>query len=199
MLTDGYTEVPPGKIAAIVTFLEMRTPPPRRHAPSGPWRLERIHGVATYRDLYHRVGEPWLWWSRALLPDAALKAILDDPKVEAFALMDGARSIGLLELDFREPAACELAFFGVILDAIGTGAGRFLMNVAVERAFAEPIARFWVHTCTLDHPDAVRFYIRSGFTPYKRAIEVEYDPRLSGRFSKEAAPHAPVIAPSRDP
>jgi GNAT superfamily N-acetyltransferase len=78
---------------------------------------------------------------------------------------------------------------------IGKGAGRLLMNEAIRRAFARPAQRFFVHTCTLDSPGALTFYMRSGFTPYRRAIEVADDPRLHGFLPREAAPHIPLLVP----
>ena len=59
------------------------------------------------------------------------------------------------------------------------------MNRAIERAWsrAPRIGRFWVHTCTNDHPDALAFYIRSGFVPYARGVECYPDPRLEGLLS----------------
>ncbi|MCC7273790.1 MAG: GNAT family N-acetyltransferase, partial [Alphaproteobacteria bacterium] len=74
-----------------------------------------------------------------------------------------------------------------------TGAGRWLMNRAVEIAWARPIARFWVHTCTLDHPGALAFYVRSGFVPFRRQVEIADDPRLLGQAPRSAAAHVPVI------
>lgn len=193
---DGYTSLPQGKIATIVTYLEM----PERLAitPLGKpdaWSLQRIdHDHRRYRALFREVGEPWLWFSRAVMSDEKLASILDDPKVEAYALHDGTADVGLLELDFRSDDEVELAFLGLVPGFIGQGAGRFLMNEAIGRAFAKPIRRFFVHTCTLDSPGALPFYIRSGFTPYRRAIEVVDDPRLLGLLPLEAAPHIPVLA-----
>ncbi len=192
---NGYTDLPPGKIATVVTYLEMRERPtqPSRPAPE-PWTLQRIdHDHRRYRDLFRTVGEPWLWFSRAVMADEQLAAILDDPKVEAYALHDGAADVGLLELDFRCDGEVELAFLGLVPGFIGQGAGRFLMDEAISRAFAHPIRRFFVHTCTLDSPGALPFYIRSGFTPYRRALEVADDPRLQGLLPREAAPHIPVV------
>lgn len=194
---DGYTDLPPGKIATIVTYLEMRKPPdlPAIRQPEG-CALQRIdHSRARYRSLFRAVGEPWLWFSRAMMPDDELAAILDDPKVEAYALHDGTGDVGLLELDFRADDEVELAFLGLVPGIIGQGAGRFLVNEAIRRAFAQPIKRFFVHTCTLDSPSALAFYIRSGFTPYRRAIEVADDPRLHGLLPREAAPHVPLLVP----
>jgi GNAT superfamily N-acetyltransferase len=192
---DGYTDLPPGKLATIVTYLEMKQPPRRPPAPAAKeWSLQRIdEDLNRYRTLFRRIGEPWLWFSRALMSDEELAAILNDPKTEAYALTDGKGDIGLMELDFRNEGEVELAFFGLVPETIGQGAGRFLMNEAVQRAFAAPINRFFVHTCTLDHPGALTFYMRSGFTPYRRAIEIADDPRLQGLMPREAAPQIPVI------
>ena len=63
-------------------------------------------------------------------------------------------------------------------------------------AWARPgLARVWVHTCSLDHPRALDFYRKSGFVPYKMAIEVTPDPRLTGLLSRAAAAHSPIIDP----
>ncbi|QRM30586.1 N-acetyltransferase [Microvirga sp. VF16] len=192
---NGYTDLPPGKIATIVTYLEMRERPALSPFPKPDnWSLQRIsQDHQRYRALFKTIGEPWLWFSRAVMPDDRLAAILDDPKIEAYALHDGAADVGLLELDFRSEGEVELAFLGLIPGFIGQGAGRLLMNEAIDRAFSQPIERFFVHTCTLDSPSALAFYMRSGFTPYRRAIEVADDPRLLGFLPVEAAPHVPVL------
>jgi hypothetical protein len=68
------------------------------------------------------------------------------------------------------------------------------MNRALKRAWARPIRRFWVHTCTLDHPSALGFYKRSGFRPFRRQVEIAEDPRLSGLVRMNAAAHVPLLA-----
>nr|WP_246728410.1 GNAT family N-acetyltransferase [Microvirga terricola] len=195
MNLSGYTDLPPGKIASIVTYLEMREAPALSPAtlPDG-WSLQRLTGDRDrYRALFRRVGEPWLWFSRITISDEELAAILDDPKVEAYALHDGTADVGLLELDFRVAGEAELGFLGLVPGTIGKGAGRFLMNEAITRAFARPIGRFFVHTCNYDHPSALDFYRRSGFVPYKFAIEVDDDPRVTGALPREAAPQIPLF------
>ena len=191
-----HVAIPAGRTAAIVTSLEMfARPPAREDRTKLDLRLERAAnpGADWYRGLYRRVGEDWLWFSRHQLGEEALRAILDDPRVEVYALRSAGEETGLLELDFREPGICELAFFGLVPALIGTGAGRWLMNRAVESAWSRPIERFWVHTCTYDHPDAVRFYMRSGFRPFRQHIEILDDPRLDGTLPRHAAAHVPVI------
>lgn len=191
---DGYTDLPPGKVAAIVTYLEMREPPRLPHVPAPEGlRLERLTDLDRYRALFQRVGEPWLWFSRVVMSDGALAAVLNDPKIEAYALNDGAADIGMIELDFRPGREAELVYLGLVPGVIGQGAGRYMMNEAIRRAFEKPIERFFVHTCSLDHPGALGFYMHAGFTPYKRAIEVADDPRLIGQMPREAAPQIPVL------
>jgi len=195
---NGTTDLPPGKIAAIVTSLEMTAMPPSRDDPAGldGFALEPIGGadLDRYLSVYRLLGERWMWFSRLIKPVAELQAILADPAVRCFAVRTESRDVGLLELDFRVAGECELAFFGLDESVVGRGAGRWLMNRALQLAWAEPIGRFWVHTCTLDHQDAVAFYQRSGFTPFKRGVEVADDPRLGGAMPRAAVPHHPVIA-----
>jgi GNAT superfamily N-acetyltransferase len=196
ILPDGYSDVPPGKIAAVVTSLQMFARPALRPEPAAPpWTLRHVPrpDLDWYRDLFRRVGEDWLWFSRLVMPDAALRDVIHHPQTEIHALAVERRDEGLLELNFRPEGECELAFFGVTLPLLGRGAGRWLMNRAIERAWARPIRRFWVHTCTLDHPGALEFYLRSGFVPYRRQVEVADDPRLVGKAPRGAAQQVPVI------
>ncbi len=196
-LADGLHDIPAGRLAAVVTHLEMREPAAPRAVPAPEnATLRRVEHPDTgwYRDLFTRIGGlDWLWFSRLSLDDAALSAVLHDPAVEVYALDRDGQAIGLLELDFREADDCELAFFGLAPEAIGGGAGRFLMNRAIELAWARPISRFHVHTCTLDHPGALGFYIRSGFTPIRQQIEIAPDPRLTGVLPETAGPHVPLF------
>jgi len=195
ILPDGYSDVPQGKIAAVVTHLEMTAPPARRDDPPGNWTLRKVDAPALdwYRDLFRRVGEEWLWFSRARMNDAQLAAIIHAPGIEIHALVLDGHDEGLLELDFRERGQCELVYFGVSGRLIGTGAARFLMNRALERAWSRDVRRVWLHTCTFDHPSAVAFYQRSGFRPFRRQVEVADDPRLDDTAPRDAARHVPVI------
>jgi GNAT superfamily N-acetyltransferase len=127
------------------------------------------------------------------MPDEELAARLHSPQLEVYSLVDGGRDEGLLELDFREPGHCEIGMFGVAANLVGTGAGRWLMNRALEIAWSRPVTRVWLHTCTFDHPAALGFYQRSGFRPFRRQVEVADDPRLDGIAPREVARHVPVI------
>ena len=196
MLPDGYSGVPSGKLAAVVTCLEMLKCPERRpERADAPWVLRHVAtpDPAWYQDIFRRVGLEWLWFSRLAMPRAELEAILQSPDNEVYALEIAGRDEGLLELDYRQAGQCELSFFGITRAVQGQGAGRWLMNRAIERAWSRPIERFWVHTCTHDHPESLAFYLRTGFHAYARQIEIADDPRLTGLAPRTAAPHIPLI------
>ena len=189
----GFVELPPGKIAAVATYLEMQRPSLPHSWPTTGEFVPLSGDVPRYRNLFGEVGRPWLWFSRAALSDLELREIIDDPAVEALAFMVDGVEAGILELDFRKAGECELAFLGLVPGAIGRGLGRELAAEGIRRAFSRPISRLWLHTCTLDHPSAVRFYRSVGFVPYRRALEVADDPRLTGRLPRGAAPDLPII------
>ncbi|WP_446654501.1 GNAT family N-acetyltransferase [Blastomonas sp.] len=195
-MSSRFLPVAPGEIATVVTHLEMRARPGPCPVRPVPLRLKRwkAPGIDKYRALYRRVGEPWLWFSRLAMADEALEAILTDPAVEIFAVLDPKGiEIGLLELDFREAADCEIAFFGLIPQLTGQGFGTWLMGQALGLAWRAGVERVWVHTCTLDDPRALGFYIAQGFVPTGREIELLPDPRITGLIPRDCAPHVPLI------
>lgn len=183
------------ELAAVVTYLEMRAAP-GADSPSSPLTLRRKEQptASEYRDLFRLVGAPWLWFSRLVLDDGALEAIVRHPDVELYAVTDEqGRDAGMLELDFRHPQECELAFVGLVPELSGKGHGRWLLAEAVRRAWRHGIRRVHVHTCSLDHPAALAAYRRAGFAPYKRAVERFPDPRLAGILPKDCAPQVPLL------
>jgi GNAT superfamily N-acetyltransferase len=192
---NGYTPVPAGKIVSVVTYLEMQQPPVGSDgARLGGSELHRLgEDLGRYRALFSRIGNPWLWFGRAFQSDATVNDILSHPDVESYALVENGIDIGLLELDFRGGDEAELAYFGLVPGTTGKGIGRSLMEEAIRRAFRSRVNRFFVKTCSLDHPGAVSFYVRSGFSAYKRAIEIIDDPRLTGFLPLTAAPQVPII------
>lgn len=167
----------------------------RACAPEPSWRIERFEPIdlARFYTLFHRVGDEELWTLRLQMPSVDVEGLLRDPKFESYILVTSEGDEGLLELDFRVAGECELSLFGVAPNLVGTSAGRYLINRGIEVAWSHPIERFWLHTCTLDHPNALAFYRRSGFVPYKRAIEVFDDPRPLGLTRTDAAAQVPIL------
>ncbi|WP_372613037.1 GNAT family N-acetyltransferase [Aquicoccus sp.] len=195
-LEAGFHAVPAGHVATVVTHLEMRAPVPARPERDVGLELVRIArpDAEWYRALFRKVGaEDWMWFSRLVIDEASLLTVLHDPAVEVYVARRAGEELGLLELDFRGAGECEIAFFGLARAAIGQGAGRWLMNRALELAWRAGVGRVHLHTCTLDSPQAMGFYRRSGFVPVRREVEVMRDPRLTGHLPEDAAPHVPIL------
>ncbi|MGH6918164.1 MAG: GNAT family N-acetyltransferase, partial [Geminicoccaceae bacterium] len=129
-----------------------------------------------YRYLYDEIGRDWTWYERNLLDDAELAAIIHDPAVEVNVLFADGRTAGLAELDRRDAADVELAYFGVLPAFIGQGLGRFLLDWAIHHVWRSRPRRLWVHTCDLDHPRALGVYQKAGFRIYDRRTALATPP-----------------------
>ena len=190
-----YTPLPDGELAAVVTWLEMRERPPL-DVPQSTLQLRRLANPAAeqYRALFRRVGSPWLWFSRLVMADDELEAIIRHPRVALFEVAAVEAVVGMLELDFRTEGECELAFVGLVPGLSGQGHGKWLLGEAVTRAWAgDGVAKVHVHPGSLDHPAALAAYRRAGFVPFKRAIETFPDPRLLGILPRGCAPQVPLL------
>ena len=195
MIPDGYTELAPGKLASIVTYVEMRERPAPADVSSGGVHLRRIQNPTLdwYRALFRRAGSQWLWFSRLELTDVQLAKVLQDPNIELFLAEREGNEIGMAELDRSQSPDVEITSFALFSEAIGKGMGRAFMRQLLDQAWKFSAARVWLHTCNLDGPAALTFYMKCGFKPYKRAIEVADDPRLRGVLPEDTAPQVPII------
>jgi GNAT superfamily N-acetyltransferase len=190
----SYEPVADNELAAVVTYLEMREKP-ALELPASTLQLRRLAQPTPdqYRALFRKVGAPWLWFSRLVMDEETLVAIIRDPNVELFDVAAVEAVVGMLELDFREPGQCELAFIGLVPELAGQGHGKWLLAEAVRRAWRDGVTRVHVHTCSLDHPAALSAYRRAGFAPIRRAVERFPDPRLLGILPRDSAPQVPLL------
>ncbi len=166
-----------GRLAITITHLEMmRADWTRRgRAPGIEVAVEPVQmpTAGLYRELYDRVGRPWLWYERRLLPDAALQALLDRTDHELHIARHDGDLVGYFELGGNE-----LAFFGLTLPYIGRRIGPWLLDRAIERAFGRGNVRIDLNTNTLDHPRALDTYRKAGFRPVRRESRELRDPRV---------------------
>lgn len=124
--------------------------------------------VSFYRYLYNTVGQAYNWHSRGSRPDAELAALIQNPLNEVHVLYGEGTPIGFAELDRRAPGEIELIQFGLIPEFIGQGLGKWFLRWTVNQAWSYSPHRFWLHTCTLDHPAALPNYQKAGFTLYRQ-------------------------------
>jgi GNAT superfamily N-acetyltransferase len=122
--------------------------------------------VDLYRRMYAEVGHPWHWHDRDTWPDDLLTAQLDKPGVRVFRLEQGDAFLGYAELERHVGGAVEIVYFGLVPDAIGVGLGKGFLTAVVDEAFGMGASHVWLHTCTLDHPQARRAYEARGFVAY---------------------------------
>lgn len=174
----------PARIETVVTYLEMKAPPPPRppRQPAHPVALLRLHKPSAkyYRYLYAAVGEPWLWYERRAMTDDALLPLIRAEGIEISVLYAEGEPAGFFEIDYRAREDVNLAYFGLVPQFIGHGLGGFLLGRAVDEAWRRGARRLWLHTCTLDHPRALALYQKAGFVPYKQETKVIDDPRALG-------------------
>jgi len=170
-------------VAVDVTFLRMDRPPsdPPPALPADA-RVEaaRDCSVSFYRYLYHTVGHDYVWWLRRVLSDAELAAILADPAISVHVLYQAGEPMGFYELDRRNRPLVNLAYFGLLPQAIGRGLGRALLRHAVDAAWAETRYGVTVNTCTADHPRALPNYLAAGFVTLRRVREIWQVPQRLG-------------------
>jgi GNAT superfamily N-acetyltransferase len=124
--------------------------------------------VSYYRFLYDTVGRDYDWTSRKKLSDAELAALLNDPRLEVHVLMAEGVPAGFAELDRRIESEIELVQFGLMPEFIGQGLGRYFLQWTIDKAWSYDPKRFWLHTCTKDHPVALPNYLKGGFAIYKQ-------------------------------
>ena len=168
-----------------ITYLEMLARPAGRRVPAPLDKLALMRAenctVSFYRYLYNTVGEPWLWFERRLIDEAALAAQIHKPTIEIFVLYVRGVPAGFFELDTAAPRETKLCYFGLVPDFIGRRLGPYLLQAAIDHAWSSrPIDRLWLHTSTFDHPKALRVYQQAGFVVYARRQVPFEDPRERG-------------------
>jgi len=159
------------------TYLELKDPTQFKDA------LGDFPGVAIaharqpqpelYRRCYRSVGEAFHWRDRWDWTDAEIASHLADPAIQLFVALrnNGAKTMelaGWYELrSVADDDSVEIAYFGIVAAEFGKGFGKHLLSRAVHAAWALGPTRVWLHTCTLDHPNALPNYLARGFTPYR--------------------------------
>ncbi len=169
-----------GTERAIVTvvFLRMMNRPQRAPAvlPQGATVTRERLGLAQYRELYDKVGGPWLWWLRRVMPDHLLEKHLASSTVSVHVLRVDGETAGFFELDSGYWPYVNLNYFGLMPGFIGRGLGKPFLDLAVDTVFegASALRGMSVNTCNADHPRALPNYLAAGFTEIRRSQE-EWD------------------------
>lgn len=159
---------------AVTTYsLEMLSPselrPRRASAESLDWMIRRaeLPSPELGRFLYTSVGGDWYWIDRLTWSYEQWRRWLDRPELGVWVGYAKGTPAGYFELERQPDENVEIAYFGLLPDFIGHGLGGDLLTAAIERAWDMKPRRVWVHTCTLDHPGALKNYLARGFRLFR--------------------------------
>jgi GNAT superfamily N-acetyltransferase len=161
-------------VPVVRTYLELTDPAGIRAAAAprltGELTIARVTPPdgATSRWFYEQVGGPYQWTDNLGRTDAEWQGWAE--QVETWVATVDAERAGYYELrPGGGDASVEIAYFGLLPDAQGQGLGGHLLTHALRRAF-ELAPRAWVHTCTLDGPNALPNYEARGLRRFRTEV-----------------------------
>lgn len=165
---------PGDEVDYTVTWLEM-TEPPRRPLPPLPAGQQAALLAAKeppaeyFLYLYRAVGAQYEWTDWLARPFADAEAFVQDRRVTLYTMLLHGWPGGFFVLDGRRPPVVDLAYFGLVPQAIGRGLGHWLLATAIQTGWEWPgTEKLTVNTNTLDHPRALGIYQKLGFAPVRR-------------------------------
>ena len=120
---------------------------------------------------YKNIGKKHMWVDRLVWLESKWIDYVSDKKVKTYVFKYKNDLAGFFELIFHyEKKEVEIAYFGLIEEYQNKKLGSYLLHEAIKRSFIKNINRVWVHTCTLDHKNALNNYISRGMKIYKTEI-----------------------------
>ena len=118
---------------------------------------------------YKQVGKNHRWIDRLSWSDEKWINYISNRNLETYIISEFDELVGFFELLYNpELEETEISYFGLLEEYIGKGIGGYALSVAIKKSFQKNIRRVWLHTCTLDHPNALKNYIARGMTVFKK-------------------------------
>ena len=118
---------------------------------------------------YKQVGKKHRWIDRLSWSDGKWINYISNKNLETYIISESDELVGFFELLYNpELKETEISYFGLLEEFIGKGIGGYALSVAIKKSYEKNIKRVWLHTCTLDHPNALKNYIARGMTVFKK-------------------------------
>jgi len=117
---------------------------------------------------YKQIGKRHQWVDRLIWQDKDWLKYISNENLKTYIFKRENDLVGYFELIFNNND-CEIAYFGILEEFIGKGYGGFLLSEALKIGF-KSASRIWVHTCSLDHPNAIENYKSRGMKIFKTEI-----------------------------
>ncbi len=118
---------------------------------------------------YKSIGKNHRWTDRLVWDNLKWVSYLENKNVRTFILKLGEELVGYFELinDISKNNS-EIAYFGILDNYMGKKFGGYLLSKAIKKSFELNSQRVWVHTCTLDHENALKNYLKRGMKIFKK-------------------------------
>lgn len=131
------------------------------------------------RFLYRSVGGDWYWTMRIGWSYEEWARWLSQPGLRTWILYISGTPAGYFELLRHSESEVEIEHFGLIPRFTGEGLGGYLLTQAIETAWAIGGQRVWLHTCTHDHPNALKNYQARGMRIFREETQYKELPDKS--------------------
>tara|TARA_B110000259_G_scaffold74723_1_gene87899 strand:- start:85 stop:588 length:504 start_codon:yes stop_codon:yes gene_type:complete len=117
---------------------------------------------------YKEIGKNCQWIDRLVWNDHNWIDYVSNEKLFTYVLKDNEEIAGYFELIFDENTKeAEIAYFGILDEYLGKKLGGYLLSNAIKLSFSMGSLRVWVHTCSLDHKNALKNYLARGMRVFK--------------------------------
>ena len=117
---------------------------------------------------YKNIGKKHKWIDRLVWTENQWMDYVSSEKVKTYVLKYKGDLVGFFELIFHsEENEVEIAYFGILEEYQNKKLGSYLLSQAIQKSFEKDINRVWVHTCSLDHKNALNNYIARGMKIFK--------------------------------
>ena len=120
---------------------------------------------------YKNIGKNHRWIDRLAWTDNQWIEYVSNKKVQTYILKYKVNLVGFFELLFHyKSQEVEIAYLGILEEHQNKKLGSYLLAEAIKRSFKDHTKRVWVHTCSLDHKNALNNYISRGMKVFKAEI-----------------------------
>ena len=120
---------------------------------------------------YKNIGKKHKWIDRLVWTEAQWIDYVSNKNIKTYVFKFKNNLAGFFELIFhREKKEVEIAYFGLLEEFQNKKLGSYLLSQAIKKSFNSGIERVWVHTCSLDHKNALNNYIARGMKIFKTEI-----------------------------
>ena len=117
---------------------------------------------------YKNIGKKHKWIDRLIWTETQWIDYVSNKNVKTYIFRFQDNLAGFFELIYHiEKKEVEIAYFGLLEEFQNKKLGSYLLSEAIQKSFEEKINRVWVHTCSLDHKNALNNYIARGMKIFK--------------------------------